>query len=325
MSAISICLRVDGSESLGLGHLSRCRSLMLAFKTLEPASRFSVATETGEVAREFLAGMDVAVSSPREAPPADITIVDVPGGTVEGWALEASRGLLVCIDDDGPGFKRQDVLIRPNLLDLPRPAGIDEVQYWSGHRYIILHPDFARQAVRNRDGKIGELLVCFGGSDPAGVTLRSIPLMKGVSADMKFHVVLGQAFARREQALQLAGDDDRFIFSIGAAGMAAHFSRADAAFISGGTLLYEACASGVPALVVSQNKAQAEEAAICHRSGAALDVGIHNELTDDAIAGSLCGFLADVALRTSMARRAAATVPADGAVRIASALMELAN
>lgn len=323
-NSISICLRVDGSEALGLGHLSRCRALILALKTIEPGCRFSVATETKEVALRLLAGIEAAVCSPEQAPHANMTIVDVPGGTVQDWALEA-RGLLVCIDDDGPGLERQDILIRPNLLDLPKPSGIDEAQYWSGRDYIILHPDFARQPVRDRGGEVGELLVCFGGSDPAGVTLRSIPLMKGLPMDVKIHIVLGQAFSRREEAVQLAGDDGRFRFSFGATRMAEYFFRADAAFISGGTLLYEVCASGVPAVVVSQNTAQAAEAAICRRSGAALDLGIHNEIRDEEIAKSLTDFLADAVLRRNMAQQALKAVPSDGASRIASTLLARVN
>jgi spore coat polysaccharide biosynthesis predicted glycosyltransferase SpsG len=117
--------------------------------------------------------------------------------------------------------------------------------------------------------------------------------------------------------------DDRFHISFNAMGMAELFYRADAAFISGGTLLYEACASGVPAIVISQNRAQAVEAAICHRAGAVVDLGVHDGITDDMIAASFARFLADADLRTRMSQLATKTVALDGAGRIASKLLSL--
>lgn len=322
---ITVRFRVDASETLGLGHLSRCRSLILAFKMIEPRCRFDIVTKNIEVAQKFLAGIDADIYTlglSDKTRYVDLTIVDVPEISARKDEDPAAwRGLLICIDDDGAGLEHQDVLIRPNLLDLPLPAGIEETCYWSGRDYIMLHPEFASLPMRHRDEKIRELLVCFGGSDPAGVTLRVIPLIKFLCGNIKVNIVLGAAFTRREEVLREIGKDDRFFVCFNAVRMAEHFSRADAAFISGGTLLYEACATGVPAVVISQNKAQAVEAGICHRSGAAMALGIHNELTDDAITVSVVRFLSDAGLRKRMSRDAMNIVAPDGSGRIASKLL----
>jgi spore coat polysaccharide biosynthesis predicted glycosyltransferase SpsG len=254
----------------------------------------------------------------------DIGIVDVPGIAARKIeSFQDASGLVVAIDDDGPGLNGQDILVRPNLLGCPRPPQLSEKNYWSGRRYIILHPDFALKSPfkRSRPEPVRRLLVCFGGSDPGRLTMRVIPLLEKLGAGLRVHLVLGAAFPWRQEVAARIARDARFSFSCNVPNMAKAFRTADAALISGGTLLYEACALGVPALVLAQNAAQAREARFFGQAGGVRDLGMGKSVTDADIYAGLERMIGDGSARNKMARKGPGLVAPDGAIRIAARLL----
>ena len=77
---ISIIFRVDADEKLGLGHLSRCRSLMKAMADAVPCE-FTVLTNNPDVVRKFLSHVNFnvhAVTDMGRLQHADVVIIDVP-------------------------------------------------------------------------------------------------------------------------------------------------------------------------------------------------------------------------------------------------------
>jgi len=325
-NSISIVFRVDADEKLGLGHLSRCRSLMLTFAGAT-LCKFALVTNNPDLVRKFFPQIDVdlyAVTDIGRLRHADVAIIDVPGIEYrEQEELRCLADLIVVIDDDGPGIPYQNILLRPNLLDLPLPEGMPLNDYWSGRDYIILHPDFRMLASqhKNRERKAKELFVCFGGSDPGGLTLRAIPALKQIKQDITVQIILGAAFVQIQAVIDMTRDDARFIVSQNISDMAKRIRQADIALISGGTLLYEACALGTPAVIVSQNESQVVEAAICAAAGAVIDLGDGRTATDEKILCALQKLLDDDGLRQSMIRKGPAVVSPEGVMHIVSKLL----
>jgi len=325
-NSVSIVFRVNADKELGLGHLSRCRSLMVAFAGVT-LCRFAVVTNNLDLVRKFLSQVDVdlrAVADIGQVRPADIAIIDVPGiAYSEEESLRGLADLIVVIDDDGPGIPCQNILLRPNLLDLPLPEGMPLNDYWSGRDCIILHPDFRMLASqhKNRGRKAKELFVCFGGSDPCGLTLKAIPVLKQIMQGITVQIVLGAAFVQTQAVIDMTRGDARFTVSQNIPDIARRIGQADIALISGGTLLYEACALGTPAVIVSQNEPQVVEAAICAAAGAVIDLGDGRTATDEKILCALRKILNDDGLRQSMSCKGPETVSPDGVMHIVSKLL----
>jgi len=323
---ISILLRVDADENLGLGHLSRCRSLMLEFSRAAQCS-FSLVSNEQDVVRNFIPDIDFRLHNLHgsfDGEHCDIVIVDVPDSAGSERAyLPGHAGIVACIDDEGPGLSFQDILIRPNLMNLQKPPEIARDNYWSGRDYIILHPHFRTQAHRNRSeqGNIRRLLVCFGGSDPRGLTVRVIPILKKLGRHVEVEIILGASFSRIGDVESAVGNDHRFSLRRNAADMASAFRSTDVALISGGTLLYEACALGIPSVVISQNQSQDTESSFCQSKGAVFSLGVNEAASDGDILLHLQRLLEDDVLRKSMARRGPSIVSPDGAMRIVSKLL----
>ncbi len=320
-----ILFRVNGDVTLGLGHISRCRSLMLALSG-QAECRFFVMTDNRDVVTRALSDIAYELYETGDAirggPQFSFVIVDVPnlGGVKEEFREIAD--LIVCLDDSGPGLGSQDILIRPNLLRLPRPAEILEDRYWSGQ--VILHPDFAMLSqIPTIEKPLGqkELFVCFGGSDPCGITLRALPLLKLLGNDVLIRVVIGAAFPHGETVTTVVGRDARFILERNIPDMARVLRNADVALISGGTLLYEACASGIPSIVMCQNGDQLAEADVAHAAGAVISLGISANVPDENILSAVERLLGSDSLRQKMAGAGRLLVSPDGAEQLATRLL----
>lgn len=321
---LNILFRVNADVSLGLGHISRCRSLMVSLSLLADC-RFVVMTDNRDVVRQVLSGIDYDLYEAGKIIPAsrfNAVVVDVLDSVGVTENFRAIADLVVCLDDSGLGLDDQDILVRPNLLGLPRPAGMSEDRYWTGQ--VILHPDFAMVAHLSPDkpplGKM-ELFVCFGGSDPCGITLRSLPLLKLVGNDVLIRVVIGAAFPQIDTLTELVGGDTRFIVERNIPDVARVMRNADIGLISGGTLLYEACALGVPSVVICQNEEQLAEAEIAHAAGAVLSLGISANVSDEDMLSAIEHLLVDDALQQKMANASRSLVLPDGAGQLAARLL----
>ncbi|MFA6217292.1 MAG: hypothetical protein WDL87_06550 [Candidatus Omnitrophota bacterium] len=323
---VSVYFRVDADKKTGLGHLSRCRSLMLGFLNLTKC-HFTIETNNKDVVRKFIPDIDYDIyvrrNSPKEArfdmAIADLLTIDQK----EAKHIKGLSGMTVCIDDEGPGLNGQDYLIRPNLLGLPKTPGIPSDKYLTGRDYIIMHPDFAALAFKKNkiSAKVKKVLVCFGGSDSGNLMLRVVPLLKKLKHSIKFHVILGAAVAQVGKITSILKNDARFIISRNIAHIADALSQADVAFLSAGTLLYEACCLGVPALVVSQNEQQEKEARIFDTAGAVVSLGMHSDVSDERIVHAAEELLENYPMRKNMAYKGKNLIASNGTVRIASRLL----
>ena len=323
-SQFTILFRVDGDETLGLGHMSRCRSLMAAFGETADCS-FAVATRNAEHAAKALGAGDFEVIEPHNLKGNyDIAVTDVPNlAAIEQSRIRNLSHIMICIDDEGPGSSTADILIRPNLLYLPRPAGFQASHYWSGKQYIILHPDFMKMTARKTDmaAPLQRLLVCFGGSDPMGLTLRIVPVLQQLDLCIDTVLVVGAAFRRKKELLDEVAGDPQMRVIYNAPNMAALFRSSDMALISGGTLLYEACCLGIPSMVISQNTGQHREAVILHQKGAAINLGLGSTVSDAAIVSALQKLIESDDVRTALSRQGPKTVLPDGAYWIARRIL----
>jgi len=104
--------------------------------------------------------------------------------------------------------------------------------------------------------------------------------------------------------------------------LADEMAACDLAIVSGGTLAYEACALGRPAIVISQNEDQACEAAVLATEGAILDAGRHDRISDAEVVRVIRQIWDNPAKRLAQAKRAGLFVPRDGALRVATAILD---
>jgi spore coat polysaccharide biosynthesis protein SpsF len=101
--------------------------------------------------------------------------------------------------------------------------------------------------------------------------------------------------------------------------MQPHLAAADVAVLALGVTVYEAMASGVPAVVLCRTDADVAHARTLADAGAIVSLGLH--WTEERIAAAVERLLADPVARVAMSRAGRALVDGRGAARVAARLV----
>lgn len=322
---ISVLFHVEASETIGLGHLCRCRSLAIEFVERVGAA-VTVSCPQRNLVQASLDGLGYSLVYPQEISDKvffDVIVIDVPSCDLEvQQSLKKICKFLIGIDDWGMGPYVYDIMIRPNILNLSQPQLLEaNAQIWQGKDYVILHPAYAKLDITFKE-KAEEVLVCFGGSDPSGLTLRILPiLIQILPKKIKVDVVVGIGCTRSEQIYNLIQDHKNIRIFQSLPNLTELFSVCDTAVVSGGTLLYEACAVGIPAVVLAQELEQHEETKVFAEKRAVLrpDNGLY--ASDDAISRDIQEVCFDTAVRGTLSRNAKQCVSRDGTRRIVEKIL----
>src|SRR4051812_32084659 len=205
-------VRVDASVQMGMGHLTRCLTLANAlaergtkscFLLRSHAAGFAAFVERNGHAVRLLS--DPAPPSrpettgsyaqwlpttwQRDAEQTSQAMVEIGSADwliVDHYALDSRwenacrrDGLrILAIDDLADRHHDCDVLLDQNLVGQMKTRYRDKVPgncvQLLGPRYALLRPEFVeqRRLLTGRSGKIGRILVCYGGSDPTNETAK---------------------------------------------------------------------------------------------------------------------------------------------------------
>lgn len=255
----------------------------------------------------------------------DLGFVDVPYIDLKVKnSLRNKCSLLIGIDDSGEGAFEFDILIRPNMLRLPRPNNLQpKAQYWSGREYIILHPVFNKLKEKNNKSKIKRILLCFGGSDSERITLRVVSILKDIKTKHEVRVVIGAGLPYQKDLNQIIDGNKYFKIIKNVKNLAEEMNRADIGIISGGTLLYETCSVGLPSIVICQNEQQEIEAKLFGKEHAVICLGISKNISDDEIHEAISLLIKDFALRLNLSKTAKSLIPRDGTSKMVRDVIKL--
>lgn len=324
-TGISVLFHVEASETIGLGHLCRCRSLAIEF-----IERMGAAVTVSCLQRNLVQtsweGLGYRFVHPQEIYDKisfDVIVIDAPSCSLEvQQSFKTICKLLVGIDDWGMGPYVYDIMIRPNVLNLNQPQLLEaNAETWQGKDYIILHPTYAKSDITFKE-KAEEILVCFGGSDPSGLTLRILPiLIQILPEEIKIDVVVGTGCTQPEKIYNIIQDHKNVRIFQNLPNLIELFKSCDTAVVSGGTLLYEACAVGIPAVVLAQELEQHEETKVFAKERAILrpDDGLY--ASDDAVSRDIQKVCFDTAVRRMLSRNATQCVSRDGTQRIVKKIL----
>lgn len=348
-----LLLRADAGLTTGTGHLMRCLALAQAWLDLGGKARWLLADAPEPlIARIEAEGIEVARVGPG------------PGGgpdPVPLWkALTVDRSAIAIVDGLdfrepflaylGPDARRVLLVDDMALLSsypvgwvLNQNAHADRAAYPAGAtcgfllglRYALLRREFRTPVVR-RDvpERAGRLLVTFGGSDPTGMTLRTIRAVRRIAAgdrgELEVRVIVGAAnrdgsAINAEAGLANDGPDLAFDVRHAVDDMPAQIAWADLAVTSGGSTVWELARYGCPALVVET--VPAEGLLVQGLAAVGLDdrLGPAATLDEQELAHRIAARIEDRQWRAEMHERGKRLVDGDGARRVALELAGMAT
>lgn len=337
-----VLIRADASPAKGTGHIMRCLALAEAlrgqgaepvFASLEitPSLRTRLADEgfshqalTGDDAAELL---DLARRLGASGLVVDSYWLDA------GWRSAVRPGFkaVLALDDLADRALYADLVWNPapGAAALPYEGLAPGARLLAGERYLLLRREIALAAAAPRPALAERtcILLTFGGSDPAGLT---VPVVKRLApllpAGVRLEVVAGGSNPALDCIrAACARFPDNVRLQVDSRQMGALMAAAGLAVTAGGGTVAELAALGVPSLlaVVADNQVPAADDARARGWAAVLEARADRAAVANAIAGTALDLWADLPARAELARRiAAGGIDGQGAERVAKVLLE---
>lgn len=325
----SVIFYFEAGQEKGLGKLYRCRSLALELSK-DNNIDITISTAQKELYNFGFSGLRYNWLSSKkilESYSYDIFVLDLSDCPIKlQKEIKQRCNFLVGIDDWGMGPFVYDVVLRPNILKLPPPKMLENgAKVYQGGEFILLNPEYSDLRITDKEKDVAEnIFLCFGGSDPNDYTIRvsKILLKMTLSENMKFTVVLGPAFTQADKINVLLGNKANFKIFQNPVNMIELYNSCDTAIISGGNLLYEACALGIPSIALAQEQEQHEETKLFSKRKAAIRPKDGMRADDQSIMKSIKELLWNSEIRSELIINSQKCVSRSGTKLVAETIIK---
>lgn len=162
-----------------------------------------------------------------------------------------------------------------------------------GANYALLRPDFYKKrltALQNRDarkGKLENILVCMGGSDPENVTKSALVGIRKSGLNVDVDIMIGAGSPNLYYLQEFLTDFPQAQLYIDTPKVPELMSRADIAIGAGGTTSWERCCMGLPTLAVTLAENQSFIVNYLAKVGAVQNLGRLSENIEELISKAL--------------------------------------
>jgi UDP-2,4-diacetamido-2,4,6-trideoxy-beta-L-altropyranose hydrolase len=346
-----LVLRADASAEGGTGHMMRVLALTEAWLDAGGRARWLVAEAPGPLL-DRIAGEGVEIDRMgvpattsgdaafvRAALARDPSAMAVIDGLGFGSAYLAALGDLgrraLLIDDmaDQPTYPVGLLLNQNAHADRAEYPADATCRFLLGTRYVLLRREFVpAPPPRTTPGRARRLLVTFGGSDPTGMTARTIEALRllpgTMQRDLEVRVIVGAANpdADRLSTLDVSRHGGpHLVVERSVDDMPSRMAWADLAITSGGSTVWELARTGCPALVVETVPVERRLVSGLARLGLFGHVGPGSTLDPRDLADEIAAKAEDGAWRAAMSALGMDLIDGGGAGRVVDAMAEASS
>jgi len=334
----SILIRVDGTHTIGLGHIYRMKSLALSLR--EAGSNVAFLTKDDKVANNLLGttGLSCFIFQPasynlvleeaiKEQQP-DCVIQDILETSHE--SIEAirrlSRAKIINFDDVGAGLAMADVVINSFVFSWGRYRA-DEVQtrLCEGARYTILQPAISKYSCLNKmiPDRAGKILLAFGGTDTHYVTERALEAVNDIRMVLDVKINLGPASNVTPRLEQIIEESRHRVEVIRfAEDLFKEFYQTDLVICGGGNMLCELATLGIPTVSIATEPHEIDNINYWSGIGTTVYLGWEKTLNITQISETVNSMLLDRERRTKMSKIGKQIMDSRGVVRVLKIIEE---
>lgn len=339
MSGGLLAVRADAGRRMGAGHVMRCLALSQGWREAGGKAVFlSAALPAGLIERlrgESIEVIDVdgepgsaddAASTRASAARCGAEWLVIDGYQFDDAFVGAARaegaGVLV-IDDVGFAHaSAADCILNQNIYadESLYPGVTTSTRLLLGARYAMLRDEFVSRPLP-LGGRGRRIVVSMGGGDPAGVTITAVRALAELDRDDVEALVLIGGSAD-DGGIEEAAGRCRIAVRVQRAvqDMAEVLAGSELAVCAAGSVAWELCFMGVPAILIATAANQEPIAAGVAAAGAGVDAGRAEALDVATLARTIDGLLDDEEQRGRMSARGKATIDGRGRARIVAEL-----
>lgn len=177
---------------------------------------------------------------------------------------------LVSFDDTGDGAELADLNF--GMMPCNYEKNLSGKIVKKGIEFFILNEDVVRYKRKRTEMK--KILVTLGGSDTYGVTLKVIERIKHFNYDIT--IVTGPSFIHTKELDMISGGQFKIKKSISS--LISEFYEHDIAITGGGITPFEANASGLPCLIIANERHEIENGEFLKRLGTSDYLGYYADI-----------------------------------------------
>lgn len=328
-----VLIRCDGDQRLGLGHVVRCLALADEFReTFGFGVTFAVArSETAAsligaqhypvekiVPEQEAETLDRVITTLRP----DILVLDIRTDLSPSAIIEWKRKGVFTVVIDDPSDRR----LCADQAFYPMVPQVEKMDWsgFAGNRYCgwewtLIRKAFANRSNRPLDRQLMKILVTMGGSDPFGLTLKSVSSLERIKEDFETMVVIGAAFMHEKALNQIVHNGTRKYRIVSNTDRIEELmADSDLAIASFGTTAYELASQGTPSILLCISEDHAVSASALEAAGAAMSLGYHEAVSTETLADATRHLISHASTRERMHRAGLAIIDGKGASRCAS-------
>lgn len=356
---MKVVIRVDSSQSIGSGHLIRCRTLAEELRRRGANVKFICRDHPGNLIH-LLTGSTFSVTvlpAPTSLEPTvedyslwlgvtpetdAVETIEALKGEIPDWLIVDHYGLdslwegklrpyvgkIMVIDDLANRLHNCDALLDQNYQSpqTNRYYGLtpDNCQLLIGCKYALLRSEYSefRSSHIGHSGKLQRVLVFFGGSDPQNITGKVITALSSSDfAHLDLDVVVGASNPHRLALQQQIKHRPNTIVHENLPHLAQLITSADLAIGAGGTTTWERLCLGLPSLVISIAENQVSACEALASTGAIVYLGTANRVGSEDIQKSVSFLSSNPPNLVEMSERGCQYVDGLGARRVAEHLI----
>lgn len=202
-----------------------------------------------------------------------------------------------------------------------RLIGKPNTRFLLGPKYAIVNRNFLtiRAEVRPRR-RLENLLMCFGGGNEKGATLKCLQLLlnNGINEEVNINVVVGNKNRDIDQLSLLAGNHKNVCLHVNAANMFFLMNQNDLGIIAPGTLSYEAATVGLPMILFNTADNQEINLRGWQEIGCACSLGSIESIQSTAFQSTILLLLDNPNLIQNMSEKCLMHVDGMGACRVSN-------
>ena len=328
MDNIDLLVRVDADETVGLAHVVRTRKLI---DTLHADINLTIFGKDHSLLKGYFpeAGFFGDQNTCYQNQNFDAVLCDctIKGDIFWRQMIERDKLSLIVIDDYG-GSVPADLIINGTVIEAYHQySGLAECgKVLCGPEYALVDLCF-RATKWNQSSTSNTLTIVIGSGERA--KQWAYKLVQGPMCWELFdtiNMIVGNAFPEIE-VLKNVARSKKVVFQQGitARELAAQLSNSSVALITGGMILYEAMAVGVPTIVFPQETNLLKEAQWFEDAECVINLGYTGGMDIDVINSALCTLVSNKPLAKRLSNRGRLIIDGQGLKRVASAIDEILN
>jgi UDP-2,4-diacetamido-2,4,6-trideoxy-beta-L-altropyranose hydrolase len=334
--SLLMLVRADASSAIGSGHAMRCLALAKAWQreggrvcylTAETIAALDARLQDENVQHERLV-LETGTPADAEQTVAWARRVGASWVVVDGYRfrpdyihrLKISGVRVLALDDDARfDFYEADVVLNQNMDAIAESYKREvSTHLLLGAKYVLLRPEFlVERSQKEIAGVARKVLVTTGGSDSKNVTSTVVRALPRLGDDLEATVVVGGGSPHYESLQALV---ERLPVKVrlerSPANMAPIMRWADVAISAAGGTCWELAFLGVPMILITVSRDQERNAAAISKSGAALSLGWHANLSEHEISDAVKSLINSRDGRRAMSERAQKLVDGKGSARV---------